>query len=47
MAKQLKASAVIMTAHKHSALAELLIGSITTYVAHHCDQPVIVLHARG
>ena len=29
---------------RRTALAELLFGSVTNSVAHHCSKPVIVLH---
>jgi hypothetical protein len=47
MASHLKAAAVILSTHQRSALSELLFGSVTSYVSHHSDQPVVVLHNTG
>jgi nucleotide-binding universal stress UspA family protein len=47
MATHLDAAAVVMAAHQHSVLEELLFGSVANSVAHHCDQPVIVLPPSG
>ncbi|GAX79123.1 hypothetical protein CEUSTIGMA_g6563.t1 [Chlamydomonas eustigma] len=47
MASHLNAAAVIMSTHQRSALSELLFGSVTTYVSHHSDKPVVVLHNMG
>jgi len=46
VADKLDAAAVVMAAHKHSALAELLFGSVANHVAHHCSKPVIMLHPK-
>ncbi|GAX79122.1 hypothetical protein CEUSTIGMA_g6562.t1 [Chlamydomonas eustigma] len=46
-AKHLNAAALVMSTHQRSALSELLLGSVTTYVSHHSDQPVVVLHNVG
>lgn len=47
MAARLQAKAVVCTARDHGGISELLFNSVANLVAHHCDQPVVVLPAGG
>jgi hypothetical protein len=39
------AAAVVVGAHRKSALAEFIMGSISNFLVHQCSVPVAVLHA--
>lgn len=44
-AADIDASMLIMASHGKGVLQEFLLGSVTSYVTHHCDDlPVVVLH---
>lgn len=35
---------VVMGSHMSGGLMQFMLGSVASYVAHHCKQPVAVLH---
>lgn len=43
-AEQMEAVVVLMAKHSRGPIKEFFIGSVTNYAAHHCKQPVLVLH---
>ncbi|KAF8060065.1 Zeaxanthin epoxidase [Scenedesmus sp. PABB004] len=43
-AEQVGAVAVVMAKHSRGAIKEFFVGSVTNYCAHHCKQPVLILH---
>lgn len=43
-AQELGAVAVVMVSHGRRRLTEMLMGSVSNYVAHKCSQPVLLLH---
>jgi nucleotide-binding universal stress UspA family protein len=43
-AAELDASAVVVGARRHSALAAAVLGSVCTALVHHCERPVVVVH---
>jgi nucleotide-binding universal stress UspA family protein len=43
LASKLDAGVVVVGSHGKSALTETLLGSVGTYVVHHCEQPVLVV----
>jgi nucleotide-binding universal stress UspA family protein len=43
-AEELGAAAVVMGSHMSGGLMQFMLGSVAAYVAHHCKQPVAVLH---
>ncbi|KAI7841145.1 hypothetical protein COHA_005113 [Chlorella ohadii] len=43
-AEELGAAAVVMGSHMSGGLMQFMLGSVASYVAHHCKQPVAVLH---
>lgn len=45
MANEVDATAVVVSSHRKSMLAEFMMGSISNFLVHQCDKPVIVLHA--
>lgn len=46
-AERLNAAALVLSAHGKGSLLEWLVGSVANYCAHHCRQPVVVLHGSG
>ncbi|HEY7438018.1 MAG TPA: universal stress protein [Acidimicrobiia bacterium] len=46
LASKLDADVVVVGSHGKSALTETLLGSVGTYVVHHCEQPVLVVPPR-
>jgi len=40
----LNAVAVVIGSHTRGGLAEMLLGSVASWVCHHTDKPVVVLH---
>lgn len=47
LADSLDAAAVVLAGHRHSAWVELMLGSVTNHVIHHCNKPVVVLPGGG
>lgn len=45
MANDVDATAVVVSSHRKSMLAEFMMGSISNFLVHQCEKPVIVLHA--
>eukprot|EP00892_Ulva_mutabilis_P010199 jgi/Ulvmu1/7551/UM037_0095.1 len=45
MAAEVDATAVVVSSHRKSMLAEFMMGSISNFLVHQCEKPVIVLHA--
>jgi len=45
VAKELDAAMVVVASHRKSALTEFLMGSISNFLVHHAERPVLVLHA--
>lgn len=43
VAAELRADVVVLGNHGRNALARLVLGSTSTYVAHHCTRPVLVV----
>lgn len=37
-------SQVVLGSHMSGGLMEFMLGSVASYVAHHCTRPVAVLH---
>ncbi|GBF98512.1 adenine nucleotide alpha hydrolase [Raphidocelis subcapitata] len=44
-AESLQVAVVVMAKHNKGAVREFFLGSCTSYVLHHCKQPVVVLHS--
>lgn len=42
-AKDMKATAIVISSQSRSKMQEFLLGSITNYCTHHCQQPVLVV----
>lgn len=43
-AESLDAACVVMAKHNKGTLKEFFLGSCSSYVIHHCKQPVVILH---
>jgi nucleotide-binding universal stress UspA family protein len=43
-AERLGADVLVLSGHGKAAWEQWLLGSVTNYCAHHCKQPVVVLH---
>ncbi len=41
-AEDLRASLIVMANHNRSAVAELIMGSVSQYVMHHAKKPVLI-----
>ena len=41
--KDMKATAIVISSQSRSKMQEFLLGSITNYCTHHCQQPVLVV----
>lgn len=47
MAERMGADALVLVNHGKGALMEWLLGSVSSYCAHHCSRPVVVLHGSA
>ncbi len=44
--EELSAAVVVVSAHRKSAVAELVFGSVSKHVATYCKQPTLVFHSQ-
>ncbi len=44
--EELEAAVVVVSAHRKSAMAELVFGSVSKHVATYCKQPTLVFHSQ-